>query len=178
MLTAAKPFRWTHIRTVEPPIPRNRTVRKLFSLWWAALAAAGVSMQSEPLLPAKLRLFSAQLSSADNVRLRWGGDFGDSAELRRAYSARYGRYFSRALFASRLGFTDFVPLRTNITRLPNGVARSRCRCFGIHLATAAPFPRGREKSTPTGSGIDGLSTLRLVWGVSGCLDLRGEPAGR
>ena len=119
------PFRWTHIRTVEPSIPHDRTVHQPFSLWWAALAAADETMQGGPLVPAWLRLFSAHLSSADNVRLRWGGDLGESAELRRAYSALYGRYFSRALLASRLGFTDFVPLRTNVTRLPNGVTIRR-----------------------------------------------------
>lgn len=125
VLPAAMPFRWTHIRTVEPSIPHDRTVHQPFSLWWAALAAADETMQGGPLVPAWLRLFSTHLSSADNVRLRWGGDLGESAELRRAYSALYGRYFSRALLASRLGFTDFVPLRTNVTRLPNGVTIRR-----------------------------------------------------
>lgn len=119
------PFRWTHIRTVEPSIPHDKTVHQPFSLWWAALAAADETMQGGPLVPAWLRLFSAHLSSVENVRLRWGGDLADSAELRRAYSALYGRYFSRALLASRLGFTDFVPLRTNVTRLPNGVTIRR-----------------------------------------------------
>ena len=115
------PFRWTNIRTVEPSIPHDRKVHQPFSLWWAALAAADETMQGGPLVPAWLRLFSAHLSSADPVRLRWGGDLGESAELRRAYSALYGRYFARALLASRLGFTDFVPLRTDVTRLANGV---------------------------------------------------------
>ncbi len=115
------PYRWTHIRIVEPSIPHDRTVHQPFSLWWAALAAADETMQGGPLVPAWLRLFSAHLSRSDTVRLRWGGDLAESAELRRAYSALYGRYFSRALLASRLGFTDFVPLRTNVTRLPNGV---------------------------------------------------------
>lgn len=82
-------------------------------------------MQGGPLVPAWLRLFSTHLSTADKMRLRWGGDLAESAELRRAYSALYGRYFSRALLASRLGLTDFVPLRTNKTRLPNGVIVER-----------------------------------------------------
>lgn len=115
------PFRWTHLRTVDPSIPHDRRVRQPFSLWWAALAAADETMQGGPLVPAWLRLFSAHLSTIDAVRLRWGGDLGESAELRRAYSALYGRYFARALLASRLGLTDFVSLRTDVTRLPNGV---------------------------------------------------------
>lgn len=119
------PFRWTNIRTVEPSIPHDRTSHQPFSLWWAALAASDETMQGGPLIPAWLRLFTRHLSSADVVRLRWGGDLAESAELRRAYSALYGRYFSRALLASRLGLTDFVSLRTNLTRLPNGITIER-----------------------------------------------------
>ena len=119
------PYRWTNIRTVEPSVSHDNIVHQPFSLWWAALAASDETMQGGPLVPAWLLLFSAHLSSADKMRLRWGGDLAESAELRRAYSALYGRYFSRALLASRLGLTDFVPLRTNKTRLPNGITIER-----------------------------------------------------
>ncbi|BBF69773.1 hypothetical protein [Sphingomonas bisphenolicum] len=119
------PYRWTNIRTVEPSVPHDNIVHQPFSLWWAALAASDETMQGGPLVPAWLRLFSTHLSTADQIRLRWGGDLAQSAELRRAYSALYGRYFSRALLASRLGLTDFVSLRTNKTRLPNGIVVER-----------------------------------------------------
>ena len=42
--------------------------------------------------------------------LRWRGNLGSSSEVRRAYSGLYGRYFARALLASELGITDFIPL--------------------------------------------------------------------
>ncbi len=119
------PYRWTNIRTVEPSVLHDNTVHQPLSLWWAALAASDETMQGGPLVPAWLRLFSTHLSTADQIRLRWGGDLAESAELRRAYSALYGRYFSRALLASRLGLTDFISLRTNKTRLPNGVTIER-----------------------------------------------------
>lgn len=39
--------------------------------------------------------------------------------MRRAYSALYGRFFGRAFLASRLGLTNFIPLRSNVTRVGN-----------------------------------------------------------
>ena len=47
--------------------------------------------------------------------------------MRRAYSALYGRFFGRAFLASRLGFTDFVPLQTDRTRVGNLVEVRRVK---------------------------------------------------
>ena len=41
------------------------------------------------------------------------------------YSGLYGRYFARALLASRLGITDFVSLNRNSTQIPDGVSVER-----------------------------------------------------
>ena len=57
--------------------------------------------------------------------LRWRGDFANSAELRRVYSGLYGRYFARALLASRLGITDFIPLNRNDTHIQDGITVER-----------------------------------------------------
>ena len=57
----------------------------------------------------------------DRDHLRWRGDLAASAEMRRAYSALYGRFFGRAVLASRLGLTHFVPLDSDRTRVGNGV---------------------------------------------------------
>ena len=56
--------------------------------------------------------------------LRWRGDLGASVEMRRVYSAMYGRYFARALLASELGLTDFIALDGDIT-IQNAVAVRR-----------------------------------------------------
>ena len=78
-----------------------------------------------PLTSAWLDLFSAHLSESETTKLRWRGDLAESAEMRQVYSAMYGRYFCRALLASRFGITDFVPLRGNTTPIDNGVTVSR-----------------------------------------------------
>ena len=57
--------------------------------------------------------------------LRWRGDLGESAEMRRVYSGLYGRYFARALLASRLGVTNLVSLSRNVTNMPGGVTVER-----------------------------------------------------
>ena len=111
------PHRYTNIRIVDPITTSDTIERRPFDLIWAALAAAEETMQGGPLTPAWLSLFQAHLSARDTATLRWREDLAESTEMRRAYSAMYGRFFSRALLASRFGFTNFVPLERNITRL-------------------------------------------------------------
>ena len=82
-------------------------------------------MQGGPLTSAWLYLFASHLSRDETRKLRWGGDLAESAEMRRAYSAMYGRYFSRALLESRFRLTDFIPLHTNSTTIENGVTVNR-----------------------------------------------------
>ena len=94
-------------------------------LWHAALSGAEETLRGGPLASAWLRLFRAHLSLSELALLRWRGDLGESAEMRRVYSGLYGRYFARALLASRLGITDFVSLNRNYTQIPHGVTVER-----------------------------------------------------
>ena len=120
-------YRLTHIRIKGPKQVSRPATEQPLSLWWVALAAAEETLQGRPLAPEWLRLFSNHLSTSEPKKLRWGGDLAESAELRRAYSALYGRFFARALLASQLGFTDFVPLKTKITTLPGGTTITRTK---------------------------------------------------
>ena len=117
--------RWTHLRQVDPGTGLDVVERRWLNLWWAAVAAADETIQGGPLAPAWLRLFEAHLSCSETAMLRWRGHLGESAEMRRAYSGLYGRYFARAVLAAELGITLFLPLRTNETPIPGGVTVSR-----------------------------------------------------
>ena len=110
-------YRYAYTRIVDPGTGTDVVDLGPFDLWWAAIAAAEETIQGSPLASAWLTLFQDHLSQADTTELRWAGDLAESAEMRRAYSALYGRFFGRAFLASRLGFTDFVPLQTNRTRV-------------------------------------------------------------
>ena len=118
-------YRWTDIRKVDPGAGVDVVERKWLNLWWAALAAADETIQGGPLAPAWLRLFEAHLSGSETAMLRWRGHLGESAEMRRAYSGLYGRYFARAVLTAELGITLFVPLHTNDTPIPGGVTVNR-----------------------------------------------------
>ncbi|MCL4065393.1 hypothetical protein M3484_02235 [Pseudomonas sp. GX19020] len=97
------------------------------NLMWIASAAAEETLQGSPLAGAWLNLFSAQLSQDDPFWLRWSGDMAESAELRRAYSGLYGRFFARALLQQHLGFTSFLSLGRNGLQIPNSVNVKRIR---------------------------------------------------
>ena len=117
--------RWTHVRTVDPGAGLDVVDRRWLSLWWAALAATDETVQGGPLAPAWLRLFAAHLSCSETAMLRWRGHLNESAEMRRAFSGLYGRYFVHAVLAAELGITLFIPLQTNATPIPGGVTVSR-----------------------------------------------------
>ena len=63
--------------------------------------------------------------------LRWRGHLGESAEMRRAYSGLYGRYFARAVLTAELGITLFCPLNTNTTPIRGGVTVTRVKSGDI-----------------------------------------------
>ena len=111
------PYRYAYTRIVDPGAGTDVVDFGAFDLWWAAISAAEETVQGSPLVSAWLTLFQDHLSD-DTTELRWAEDLAESAEMRRAYSALYGRFFGRAFLASRLGFTDFIPLQT--TRTPVG----------------------------------------------------------
>ena len=119
------PWRWSNLRVVNINPPSSTLLNLPFSLWWIALAAADETLQGGAMTTAWLRLFQTHLSTREATLMRWRGDLAESAEMRRAYSALYGRYFARALLASRLGLTDFVSLRRNVTTIPSGVTVRR-----------------------------------------------------
>ena len=118
-------YRWIHVRKVGPGAGRDVVERRWLNLWWAALAASDETIQGGPLAPAWLGLFEAHLSGSEMAMLRWRGHLGESAEMRRAYSGLYGRYFARAVLAAELGVTLFLSLQTNETPIPGGVTVSR-----------------------------------------------------
>ena len=110
---------------VDPGAGRDVVECKWLNLWRAALAAADETIQGGPLVPAWLRLFEAHLSGSETTMLRWRGHLGESAEMRRAYSGLYGRYFARAVLTAELGITLFVPLHTSATPILGGVTVTR-----------------------------------------------------
>ena len=120
-------YRWIHIRKVDHGAGSGVARWRWLNLWRAALAAADETVQGGPLAPAWLRLFEAHLSCSATDLLRWRGHLGESAEMRRAYSGLYGRYFARAVLTAELGITDFIPLNTNTTHIPGGVTVNRIK---------------------------------------------------
>ena len=111
-------YRWILMRRVDPSAGLDVVDCKPFNLWWAALAAAEETIQGGLLALAWLRLFETHLSGLETTILQWRGHLGESAEIRRAYSGLYGRYFARAVLRAELGITLFVPLQTNATQIP------------------------------------------------------------
>ena len=120
-------YRETFTRIVNPKAGTDDVEVGPFNLWWAAVSAAEETLQGSPIAPAWLTLFQDHLSQADTTALRWGEDLAVGAEMRRAYSALYGRFFGRAFLASRFGFTDFVPLDSQWTRVGHSVEVSRVK---------------------------------------------------
>lgn len=110
-------YRWTRHR-VRDAASNDKTGLAALSLWWVARAAAEETLQGAPLASAWLRLFRNQISPSDRYWLRWQGDLAESAELRRAYSGLYGRFFARALLGHHLGLRRFNSLKRNGLSIP------------------------------------------------------------
>lgn len=117
-------YREIKFRRVDRHTGGDSTENLLFNLYRAALAAADETMQGSPFYSAWLQLFQTHLSSKTS-KLRWCEDLAESTEMRRAYSAMYGRYFSRGLLTQKLGITDFVPLNRTNTNIGNVVTVNR-----------------------------------------------------
>ncbi len=109
-------LRWLHLRQVKPSSGVDRRQRRALNLWWIARAAAEETAQGHAMASAFLTLFSGHLSQSDTRWLRWRDDMAASAEMRRAYSALYGRFFARGMLQSTLALRDFVPLHTQFTQ--------------------------------------------------------------
>ncbi len=95
------------------------------NLWRVAHAAALETLQGAPLVHSWLSLFRSHLSQREPRLLRWGGDFAESAEMRRAYSGLYGRFFARALLSHHLSITRFVSLKRDGISLHNSISVDR-----------------------------------------------------
>lgn len=107
-------YRWTQHRVFDD-VGSDRQGPTVVLIWDVVLAAVEETLQGAPLQPAFLQLFSTQLSSKDPTWLRWRGDLAESAELRRAYSGLYGRFFARALLTRHLQLTRFQSLNRDRT---------------------------------------------------------------
>lgn len=113
-------YRWTRHRVFDSA-GNDKVGLSAISLLGVARAAAEETLQGSPLVSAWLKLFSTQVSLNDNYWLRWRGDLAESAELRRAYSGLYGRFFARALLTHHLGLTRFLSLKRNGLPIPGSV---------------------------------------------------------
>lgn len=115
-LPASAPvMRWLHLRQVKPSSGVDRLQRRALNLWWIALAAAEETAQGQAMASSFLTLFSGHLSQSDARWLRWRDDMAASAEMRRAYSALYGRFFARGVLKSTLALRNFISLHTQST---------------------------------------------------------------
>ena len=157
------------MRTVDPGAGLDVLKCKWLNLWWAALAAADETIQGGPLAPAWLRLFEAHLSGSETAMLRWRGHLGESAEMRRAYSGLYGRYFARAVLTAELGITFFVPLQTNATPIPGGVTMNRVGSGDIPDWIAWDQGAGSHVLCEAKGRLSG-SEGRFLCGKPGCID--------
>lgn len=111
-------YRWTTHRVFDGT--SDRVEKAALSMWWLARAAAEETLQGSPLAVAWLKLFRAHLSQNDSYWLRWRGSLAESAELRRAYSGLYGRFFAKALLSNHLGLTNFTSLERNGVQVGTG----------------------------------------------------------
>lgn len=117
-------FRWTRHRVFDAS-GNDKTGLSAISLLSVARAAAEETLQGSPLARGWLKLFATQTSSIDNYWLRWRGDLAESAELRRAYSGLYGRFFARTLLTQHLGLSRFLSLHRNGISIPGSVSVER-----------------------------------------------------
>lgn len=111
---SATSVRWLYRRTVDAA-GASHVVLHALNLWWIAAAAAEETIQGTAMASAFLTLFDGHLSTTDTTWLRWREDLATSAEMRRAYSALYGRFFARGMLQHVQGFTNFTPLHTDQT---------------------------------------------------------------
>lgn len=162
------PYRYTRIRIVDPRAGIDVRGYPALSLFWPALAAAEETIQGSPLASAWLRLFQEHLSQNTPDVLRWRGDLAESAEMRRAYSALYGRYFSRALLACKFGITDFVPLSRNGVDIPGGASVHRVAPGDIPDWIAWD-PADRCYVLAEAKGRLTGSTPAFMWGTPPCV---------
>jgi hypothetical protein len=113
-------YRWARHRVYDAG-GNDKTGLSAISLLSVARAAAEETLQGSLLARPWLRLFATQTSATDTYWLRWRGDLAESAELRRAYSGLYGRFFARTLLTQHLRLSRFVSLKRNGISIPGSV---------------------------------------------------------
>lgn len=117
-------YRWTRHRVYDAS-GNDKTGLSAISLLAVARAAAEETLQGSPLASAWLKLFATQTSATETYWLRWRGDLAESAELRRAYSGLYGRFFARTLLTQHLNLSRFLSLKRNGISIPGSVRVER-----------------------------------------------------
>ena len=162
-------WRYAFTRIVDPGAGTDVVELGSFDLWWAAISAAEETIQGSPLATAWLRLFQDHLSYRDTSELRWAGDLAESAEMRRAYSALYGRFFGRAFLASRLGITDFIPLHSDRIQVGNLLEVKRVK-RGDVPDWVAWDPRSRSYVLAEAKGRLGGTVHGFLSGTPACIN--------
>ena len=161
-------YRYAYTRIVDPGAGTDVVALEPFNLWWAAVSAAEETILGSPLASAWLTLFQDHLSQADTKELRWAGDLAESAEMRRAYSVLYGRFFGRGFLASRLGLADFVPLSSNLTPVGNLVEVRRVKTGDVPDWIAWD-PRSRSYVLAEAKGRLGGTVLGFLSQTPACI---------
>jgi len=97
-----------------------------FDLRWAAWGAAVETLQIDLVANGWMGLFAAMLESDPSTELRWRGSGpGTNAEVKRAYSALYGRFFGRAALREDHGCRWLVQVQHGLELAPGVQLRRR-----------------------------------------------------
>lgn len=162
----ATSVRWLYRRTVDAA-STSHVVLHALNMWWIAAAASEETVQGTAIASAFLTLFDGHLSTTDTAWMRWREDLATSAEMRRAYSALYGRFFARGMLQHMHGVTNFTPLHTNTTSAGTvTVARIEDGDIPDWIAwdpAARAHVLGEAKGNLTGSEVQFLT------GAPGCI---------
>jgi hypothetical protein len=97
-----------------------------FDLRWAAWGAAVETLQIDLVAAGWMNLFSALLEPHPSIELRWRGTGpGTNAEVKRAYSALFGRFFGRAALRRDHGCRWLRQVHDGLELAPGIILRRR-----------------------------------------------------
>lgn len=104
----------------------TNTRGQLFDLRWAAWGAAVETLQIDLVANGWMNLFSALLEPHPCVELRWlDSGPGSNAEVKRAYSALFGRFFGRAVLRRDHGCRWLRQVQDGMELVPGVILRRR-----------------------------------------------------
>jgi hypothetical protein len=102
-----------------------------FDLRWAAWGAAVETLQIDLVAAGWMNLFAALLVPAPASELRWrGAGPGRNAEVKRAYSALFGRFFGRGVLRRDHGCRWLRQVQDGLELAPGVHLRRRAGCAG------------------------------------------------